>query len=111
MAESDKTKAIADWKVLKPLRDAARTRRGIFGIPADEQEPYLKAMSEARAKLAQPKSPAMPLLTNTAASPSFGWNAKPSPSRSHQEHIAPKGFSSEEWFSCVHTPVPIPKAM
>ena len=97
MAESDKQEAIAKWEIFKPLRDATRTRRGIFGIPADEQEPYLKLMSEARARLAQPKSPAMPLLAHIAAVPSLGRDAKISPSRPHQEHIAPKGFSSEDW--------------
>ena len=68
-------------------------------------------MSEARAKLAQSKSPAMPLLAHIVAIPSLGRNAKLSPSRPHQEHIAPKCFSSEECYSCVHTTVLIPKAM
>ena len=32
-------------------------------------------------------------------------------SRPHVERIAPRGYASEEWFACVHTPLPIPKAM
>ena len=99
MSDLDKKEAIAKWKVLKPLRIAARTRGGIFGIPAGEQETYLIFISEARAKLPQPKSPAMPLLAHIAAAPSLGRNAKLRPSRPHQEHIAPKGFTSEEWYS------------
>ena len=42
LSDLDKKEAGAKWKVLKPLRIDARTRRGIFGIPADEQETYLK---------------------------------------------------------------------
>ena len=33
---------------------------------------------------------------------------------SHQEHVAPRGAQppvASEWFACVHTPVPIPKAL
>ena len=31
--------------------------------------------------------------------------------RPHDEHVAPKGASSEEWFGLVHTPIDIPKAL
>ena len=29
----------------------------------------------------------------------------------HVERIAPRGQATAEWFACVHTPVPIPKAL
>ncbi len=53
----------------------------------------------------------MPLVAHIEAAPSAGGNTKPGPSRPHDEHIASEGSCSEEWYSCVHTPVPIPKAM
>ena len=28
---------------------------------------------------------------------------------SHAERCAPRGYASEEWFACVHTPLAIPK--
>ena len=31
--------------------------------------------------------------------------------RPHDEHVAPKGAVSEEWFGLVHTPIDIPKAL
>ena len=31
--------------------------------------------------------------------------------QTHVERIAPRGHASEEWFACVHTPLPIPKAL
>ena len=34
-----------------------------------------------------------------------------SQSRPHQEHVAQKGQMSEEWYSFVHTPMPIPEAL
>jgi hypothetical protein len=111
MGPAQQAKAKEEWKKLKPLRDAARHRRGIFGIPEDEKEAYQKAMAEARAKLAPPKFPAMPLLAHIAAAPAKSSKSrKDQNSRKHEEHIAPKGFMSEEWFSCVHTPVPIKEA-
>ena len=30
---------------------------------------------------------------------------------SHVERSAPRGYASEEWFACVHTPLSIPKAL
>ena len=31
--------------------------------------------------------------------------------RAHQERVAPRGHASPEWLACVHTPVPIGKAL
>ena len=35
----------------------------------------------------------------------------PPDARPHQDHCAPRGFASEEWFAFVHTPVSIQKAL
>jgi hypothetical protein len=37
-------------------------------------------------------------------------HTEPYSSRSHQDHIAPAGFVSHEWFALVHTPVPMKEA-
>ena len=37
-------------------------------------------------------------------------DGKPPKGPSHVERTAPRGYASEEWFACVHTPLPIPKA-
>jgi hypothetical protein len=70
----------------------------------------LKIISEAREKLSPPKAPAMPVFSGTVSSDGDPKGLQCS-SRPHQDHIASKGHSSEEWFSCVHTPVPISKAL
>ena len=47
-------------------------------------------------------------------SPDFKPKTTPSRHNSHQERVAPRGAQppvTSEWYSCVHTPVPIPKAL
>ena len=38
-------------------------------------------------------------------------NGQHSKHDSHADHFAPRGNASTEWLACVHTPLPIPKAL
>ena len=126
MGKAQKRKASADWALEKPKRDAAREKHGLVPVSAAD-DVYKRLLSEARAKLSLPKSPAMPCFTCREASleaitaskvqekDNFGHllaSSKNVPGpRPHDEHVAPKGASSEEWFGLVHTPIDIPKAL
>jgi hypothetical protein len=61
MSKKQKRKEIARWE--------ARNKRGIIEVSVDDKD-CLKTMSEARAKLSQPKAPAMPIFS--VAAPSVG---------------------------------------
>ena len=111
----------------EPFQKEARDLRGLYEVPADDKE-YDKLMSELKVKLALPKPPAMPVLAKQAENLCVSSRQKAkllneeifrqrsfhisSPDgKSHVERIAPKGHASEGWFACVHTPLPIPKAL
>ena len=114
MSRKQKKEAIEKWNAYKPLRDAARERLGITGEVDPNDLDYKKILSEARAKLSQPAAPAMPCM-QTQASPrgdaTASATALAGAARPHDEHVAPKGWASEEWFALVHTQIPIPKAL
>jgi len=100
----------------------------------DETEEYLKVMSEMRKINSQPVVMAMPTVCVTkAVKKSSNGNLLPEhkkiidslfaaeailnkdpasiPKRPHQERIASTGYTSEEYFNLIHTPVPMNKAM
>jgi len=126
MGKADKKIALKYWADFKPKRDAERTRHGSVPVLAND-EVYKKLLSEARAKFSLPKSPAMPCFVRREASleaitasqakeeDNFGHlmaSTKDVPGpRPHDQHVAPTGASSEEWFGLVHTPIDIPKAL
>ena len=73
-------------------------------------------MSEARAKVGIPTSPAMPFVHRpdgciAIARASSKKTKGPKPTSSHQEKIAPRYSASEDYFAMVHTPVSIADAM
>ena len=100
----------AEWEALQPKLKAARDKRGLWEIPADDKD-YLKILSDVRAKLSVPVAPAMPLFQSAMASlqSSGGPDAQQSSGakRQRQDRAADKG-PSEFWFGLVHTPVPMP---
>jgi len=132
MGDAQKRKARERWAIEEPLQKEARDLRGIYEVPADDKE-YDKLLEELKVKLALPKPPAMPVLAKQGESlcetgPPLSNRQKAkalneeifrqrsfhvtSPDgKSHVERIAPRGHASEEWFACVHTPLPIPKAL
>ena len=113
MSKAQKRKAIEAWKVEKPRREAARQKRGIVEISADDKD-YLRLFSEARAKHSLQKAPAMPIL-GRERSDTIGPHAASATSsdakRARAEHVSPKGYISDEFFNLVHTHVPIPRAL
>jgi hypothetical protein len=108
LSKKQKQVEIAKWELDRVKRDEARTKRGIIEVPADGED-CLKILSESRARFSQPKAPAMPVLEVDGSSTSIPGGLQSQP-RPHQEHMSSKGHVSEEWYSFVHTPVPIPKA-
>ena len=114
MSREQKRRAIEKWNAYKPLGDAARECLGITGEVDPNDLEYKKVLSAARAKLSEPKAPAMPCV-HRQASPSSDANASATALigavRPHDEHIAQKGWASEEWFAFVHTQIPISKTL
>ena len=65
LSDKKKKKAIADWKILKPKLDDARTLRGgELYISRDDKE-FPKLMKELQETLKQPKAPAMPVVATS----------------------------------------------
>ena len=50
LSKKQKIAETAKWEIEKVKRDAARNKRGIFEVSADDKD-YLKIMSEVRAKM------------------------------------------------------------
>ena len=134
MSDAQKRKALERWVIEEPLQKEARDLRGLpLAVPADDKE-YDELLKELKVKLALPKPPAMPVLAKERGE-SLCENGLPRSKRqkakllnaevfcqrsfhisspdgkSHVERIAPRGHASEEWFACVHSPLPIPKAL
>ena len=167
LSDKKKEKAIADWKILEPkLNEARSSRGGELHIPRSDTE-FPKLINELIETLKQPKAPAMPVVATSPDDMAYaarsylgihgrakgrpnskaeaGGNSSPTTkeqktlkehkrdicnhywhlfattkssvsaggnsSRGHVEKVAPRGYTSEEWFACVHTPISVPKAM
>ena len=67
IGKKQKARDIAKLKAVQPKLKAARDKRGIWEVPADDKG-YLKMLSEVRAKLSVPAAPAMPLFSSASAS-------------------------------------------
>ena len=105
--------------------DEARSSRDTpFELDPKDTE-FPKLLKELEEKLKQPKAPAMPCVSVFACSAVASGRPKTEDKkekksdqqkiedidRIHREHFAPRGDVSSEWFACVHTPLPIPKAL
>ena len=133
MGDAQKRKARERWAIEEPLQKEARDLRGIYVVPADDKE-YDALLKELEVKLALPKPPAMPVLAKEQGESLCGaglplsnlkkakalndelfrqrsFHVTSPNGQPHVERIAPRGHASEEWFACVHTPLPIPKAL
>ena len=71
----------------------------------EEEAAFDAIYAKAKADYGFPDAPVMPVIS-----------AEPSTSagncrREHQDHIAPAGYVSSEWFAMIHTPIPIPQAL
>ena len=134
MGDAKKRKALERWVIEEPLQKEARDLRGLpLVVPTDDKE-YDALLKELEVKLALPKPPAMLVLAkergeslcedglpmsnrqkakllNEEIFRQRSFHISSPDEKSHVERIAPRGHASEEWFACVHTPLPIPKAM
>ena len=132
ISDRDKKKAIQEWKdTIGPEIKEAHKQRGFWFVPKEEEQEYKTCIDKVKAELSPKRPPAMPLIADGRPYP-FAASVKASSgqldasgsgqldaksnsnlrsSRPHVERIAPRGHASEEWFACVHTPLPIPKAM
>ena len=109
MNAKDKQKAIDEWAVEGPKRQAAREARGVSKLSIKDEE-YDAVMKAAKEKLKVPDAPAMPLLLNALSAVSNHGKHRKNHIK-HQDHIAAAGTVSPHYYALVHTPVPIPKAM
>ena len=62
LGKAQKRAARKAWAIEKPLLEAARQRRGIFEVSAEDLD-YHKCLSEARSRISIPKVPAMPTIS------------------------------------------------
>ena len=109
MNAKDKQKAIDEWAVEGPKRQAAREARGVSKLSIKDEE-YDAVMKAAKEKLKVPDAPAMPLVLNALSAVSNHGKHRKNHIK-HQDHIAAAGTVSPHYYALVHTPVPIPKAM
>ena len=57
-----------------------------------------------------PTAPAMPITSISAAAAARTPQGDAVVAADHQDHIAPAGFISNEWYAMVHKPIPLQKA-
>ena len=86
---------------------AARSFLGIHGKAKGKPNCKKVAAQETEKPLKEFKRDYWHLFAQAKFSSSAGGNSH----SKHVERVAPRGHASEEWFACVHTPLPIPKAM
>ena len=137
MSPKAKKKAIDEWKIEEPKRNESRKLAGIDKhVKTEDLDDYLQFLATKRLELSPAACPAMPLKNDPKkariahAMSAISENllqddSEPRGSKApderdcsghmsylkHQENIAPKGFTSKEYFAMVHTPVPIQEAM
>jgi len=90
--------------------DMAYAARSFLGIHGKAKgKPNCRKATEPRTEktLKELKRELWYLFDQAKFSSSAGGDSK----SKHVEKIASRGHISEEWFACVHTPLPIPKAM
>ena len=117
MSKKGRKKAIEQWKEEKPRRDSERRRSAkLDHIPFEEIDEFEKCLADAKQAHSIPAAPAMPTLPYSGISCSTEQSvAEGCKSRrqvlKHKEKIASAGFTSEEFFGLIHTPIPLPKAL
>ena len=94
------------WKVLSTLYKNARDKRGIHVLEDHQRDGYNTTTAEAKAKLASPTAPAMPL-----ASMALIAKQGTAGTRVHQDHLADSGYVSEHWFALIHKQISIKDAL
>lgn len=98
-SKAQRQQEIARWKIENARRRKARHARNIFHIPESELTTYNQKLIDTRTALSLNHAPTMPSVMNCVAAPS------------HEDHIAPKGASSVNYWAMVHTPISIKKAL
>ena len=109
MSEKQKREEIQAWKEEEKRRATSHKTGGLLEfVPSERVQEYNDILAHVRSKYALPPAPAMP----TTAFACNAQNGRPlSEIREHQDQFASPGYASHEWFACVHTPVPMSKAM
>ena len=118
LSKKQKQVEIDEWSKEKAERDAERARSGKWEhIPVDLEDDYAKMLAEAMLQHAVPEAAAMPIIEAQPAKrrkrggkntpKGVAASAGRESLRQHQDHIAPAGNASAEWFACVHTLIPM----
>ena len=130
LSDKQRKVEIAMWDIEGKARSDERERMKIPTIYPDKEE-LLKAIEAAKAKIALPPAPAMPLAVNAlqrswiidkaTAKATAGCDAeaffqkqnkkRKGAKRPHQSHLGSTGWASDDWFALVHTPIPMKKAL
>ena len=102
-SKKEKERAIKEWNAEKAKFDPIRDKRAIFHIEEAEEEEYKKIMAEVKRKLTPLAALAMPLCYFSATA--RGDSQQNLPNKIHEDHIAPVGVASSEWYALIHTPL------